>query len=281
MNNPLKQCIRNARRITLKDADRVQMRAHFSKMLGVPETSARRPWMSMLAFHRSAALGFGMALVALMVTSGVAAAAEGSIPGDILYGVKVRITEEVRSALARSPASKAAWETKRIERRLSEAEKVIQKKMNGSTLSTLQLHIAAHTDRVQKSIDALERTGQMQEAATASSNMEAPLTAHKQILREITKSRTDGDRLIKNIEREEESLQKRRRTLEERIDAREAKKNEDEKRFAAERDQPFSKKEESRRRNREDQLIKKAELELNVSVDRDSEDNEDDTRRTR
>ncbi|MEX0930853.1 MAG: DUF5667 domain-containing protein [Candidatus Paceibacterota bacterium] len=47
--------------------------------------------------------------------------AEQSMPGDILYPVKIQFNEELRGTFARSPYDKVAWETERLERRLTEA----------------------------------------------------------------------------------------------------------------------------------------------------------------
>jgi hypothetical protein len=60
-----------------------------------------------------------MVVVALIIT--IPAAAEYAVPGDVLYQMKVRVNEEVRSTLARTPYERVEWETKRIERRLAEA----------------------------------------------------------------------------------------------------------------------------------------------------------------
>lgn len=61
----------------------------------------------------------GLVAVAFVVTLPVVA--EYTVPGDMLYPVKVKINEEVRSTLARTPYEKVEWESERIERRLSEA----------------------------------------------------------------------------------------------------------------------------------------------------------------
>ncbi|MCU0678515.1 MAG: hypothetical protein MUF19_02955 [Candidatus Pacebacteria bacterium] len=52
---------------------------------------------------------------------GVPFLAERSVPGDMLYSMKVRVNEEVRSSFTSSGYEKVAWETKRLERRIAEA----------------------------------------------------------------------------------------------------------------------------------------------------------------
>jgi hypothetical protein len=80
--------------------------------LADPFVVVRVPW-------RRWRVSFGMVVVALIIT--IPAAAEYAVPGDVLYQMKVRVNEEVRSTLARTPYERVEWETKRIERRLAEA----------------------------------------------------------------------------------------------------------------------------------------------------------------
>ena len=54
-------------------------------------------------------------------TGGVALAAEGTLPGDALYPVKVDVTEPIVGALTESGSASASWHMQIAERRLSEA----------------------------------------------------------------------------------------------------------------------------------------------------------------
>lgn len=65
-------------------------------------------------------------LSAGLLGGGSAAAAQGSLPGDALYGVK-QATEEVRLAAARSDADKAELHLAFAERRASEATELAQR----------------------------------------------------------------------------------------------------------------------------------------------------------
>jgi hypothetical protein len=67
---------------------------------------------------------FAPALAMLLLFSAVGAsyAAEGTVPGQLLYPVKVHVTEPAREALALTPEAKVAWETERLKRRIEEAQ---------------------------------------------------------------------------------------------------------------------------------------------------------------
>lgn len=60
----------------------------------------------------------------LLFVIGIPALAERAVPGDILYPVKVQVTEEIRGSLNRDPYQKVAWETTRLERRITEARQL-------------------------------------------------------------------------------------------------------------------------------------------------------------
>lgn len=74
-------------------------------------------------FHKLAA---SVMIAVLIITTGggtAAYAAEGTVPGDTLYTVKVGVTEPlIDMALSFAPERRAEWERRRIKRRLKEAE---------------------------------------------------------------------------------------------------------------------------------------------------------------
>lgn len=81
-------------------------------LLGKPFLMAGLPW-------RKWRISTTLAVLVMVIILPVAA--EYTVPGDVLYPLKVRVNEEVRSTLARTPYERVEWESKRIERRISEA----------------------------------------------------------------------------------------------------------------------------------------------------------------
>ena len=75
-------------------------------------------WRSLWLLPR--ALPASLALV-LLVGVGTAFAAEGALPGDFLYPIKISVNEKVLTAVALLPKAKASAETRILERRLEEA----------------------------------------------------------------------------------------------------------------------------------------------------------------
>jgi Domain of unknown function (DUF5667) len=89
----------------------------------------------------------------------VPAIAENAIPGDILYPVKVNVTEEIRGQLNTNAYDKVVWETTRLQRRVSEARLLAQAgkltpEVEAGVLSAVQVH----SDAAKREIESLRST---------------------------------------------------------------------------------------------------------------------------
>lgn len=108
---------------TLTAAERERMRRAVYGYMALkplrPRTApAVRGWHSLLAHPALAALG----VVAILGSStGISYASESALPGDLLYPVKVRVTEPLRGALARTPEAKSEWAIEVASARATEA----------------------------------------------------------------------------------------------------------------------------------------------------------------
>jgi len=123
--NPLPQkLIHHLRSITLSDAERAALRA--ALIAHMRANGARRtipsPW-SWFFYTKHVQVAFLSLLIIIGYGSSMTLAAEGALPGDILYPIKTRVNESVaRLITATSPVAEAAFETKLLEKRLEEAE---------------------------------------------------------------------------------------------------------------------------------------------------------------
>lgn len=125
MSRRLIRHIRGARASdTLSEDERARMRALLAEYAAwKPVRSAPIPPAAGF-FERTrrpfAALAGAFATL-LLVTGGVSYAAEGALPGDLLYGVKVGVTESLMTALTPAGDAQADWQIEIAERRLHEA----------------------------------------------------------------------------------------------------------------------------------------------------------------
>ncbi len=121
-------------------------------------------------------------LGALLLVVGVPSLAERSLPGDVLYPMKVLVNEEVRSTLAFSPYEKVEWEAARLERRLAEARLLAQA---GKLTEAVEREVAAavkkHSDSAQETILTL-RESNTEEAALAEIAFTSVLAAQADII---------------------------------------------------------------------------------------------------
>jgi hypothetical protein len=112
----------------------VHMQAH-------PLARVKSPWMQWRHISQ-----FALApLALLLVCTGTAYAAQGALPGDLLYPLKINVTEQVEVALATTPAAQVAVQTKLAAERVSEAQTLAdQGKLDATTTEELQDNFDSH-----------------------------------------------------------------------------------------------------------------------------------------
>lgn len=158
---------KEASRVSLRAAERRELRERIMAYMEyhpLPQ-QARQPnvrtepfilWRLPLSQWRSAAaMSFMLALLV------VPFAAEQTVPGDILYPVKVQFNEEVRSTLAFSSYEKVEWETKRLERRLAEARLLASEgKLTDEVEAEVAAAVKVHSEAVQRGVEEIRQNDQ-------------------------------------------------------------------------------------------------------------------------
>ncbi len=145
------------------------------------------------------ALASVMAVAVFAFTSGgVAYAAEGALPGDTLYPLKIAVTEPLRTALAGTPVAKAEWQIALAERRISEAAALAKdERLPEETEVTLAAQAAAHIDEAAGTI-ALQTETDEENARVSSNKFATRLIAYGQVLSELDRAkRTDATRNLR------------------------------------------------------------------------------------
>jgi len=196
-DNELKKRIRQASNIKLPEEARDRTRAileRYIEMMPIQKALATEYSPSFFAFFASLRRPVVLASIATVVLlgGGTAYAAENTLPGDILYPVKIHINEEVRGTLATSAKSRGEWAIARAERRLAEATALAQAsrlsdETNGEVQSRLKEHIAearAQAKRMESGRDA-------EGSAEVTARLTAILSAHESVLLEASTGITD------------------------------------------------------------------------------------------
>ncbi len=91
-------------------------------------------------------------IVFLLGVSGgtLAVAAEGAIPGDALYGVKIYVNEALRTKLQFSSAERAHWAVTRLQRRMDEMKRL---QARGIAEAEIDVAIADHVESVAHDVE--------------------------------------------------------------------------------------------------------------------------------
>lgn len=118
-----------------------------------------------------------------LVGGGVSFAAEGSMPGSTLYPIKVDVIEEVRSWVLINPEAKAAWEARRVERRLEEAISLAATgELSADARTELATRFKSHARSAATRLAKLDSQAHRRVAARMSSELESSLRAHEHVL---------------------------------------------------------------------------------------------------
>lgn len=125
-------------------------------------------------------------LLALSMGVGTTYASESALPGDVLYPVKIYVTEEIRGIVAITPEESAQWEVERAKRRLDEASKLVARgTYNAELRAGLETNFTESVDRAQKRILVLTSSGNDDAAFEMSSRFESALRAHQEIFNRL------------------------------------------------------------------------------------------------
>lgn len=137
---------------------------------------------SPFALHPSFALA-SLFLMFVVTSSGVAFAAEGALPGDLLYPVKIYITEPVRGSLAVGSVQKAQWEATLAVHRLEEAETLaIQGRLSTTTAESIKANFEKSSSTLHALVQSSESIGTSTAMLRVQSHFESEVQVHAQVL---------------------------------------------------------------------------------------------------
>lgn len=134
-----------------------------------------------------------VALVAL-VSGGTALAAENTLPGDVLYPVKVYVNEEVRASFANTDEERAEWEATLAQRRMIEATLLAQRgELREDLAVKVESRLSMHIQKTETLIDRLNDEGKTEEAAEAQAKLDALIRLHQDLLARLDEIEDEDD----------------------------------------------------------------------------------------
>jgi len=139
-------------------------------------------------------------LIVVLLTGSASALAEGSLPGAPLYPVKVGVNENIRTFFSFSDDAKADWSVQLAERRLGEAEKLVSRgNFSAKTHAELEAKFAEALKRFESNVKNVEASSNSKAALELSSDFEASLKAHQNILAHLSVSKPSLGQEIKGL----------------------------------------------------------------------------------
>jgi hypothetical protein len=127
------------------------------------------------------------AIAALFVSlGGISYAAESTVPGDLLYPVKIHVNENVSAAFHVSEESKADFYSDRAEERVEEAQALMAEgRLNAEAREELAHDLSVSLAQAQENIAKLSAKGNTQAALALSSRLEGQLEGYTLLLKTL------------------------------------------------------------------------------------------------
>ncbi|MDZ4226368.1 MAG: DUF5667 domain-containing protein [Patescibacteria group bacterium] len=179
-----------AQKINLSLREKALMRAYIFEEAALPVQGYT------VSQYRLFSLRFAPALAAVLIIvlgGGTAYAAQGALPGELLYTVKVSVNEPLRQALAVSTEAKAAFHTEVAQTRLEEAETLAAEgRLTASTSAKIETNLDAHLAHVEEITAKLEEE-EPDIASQITAELDSSLSAHGFILARLGEESDDRE----------------------------------------------------------------------------------------
>ena len=149
MTNPLNNLKQEAQAIRLSSSEKATMRANIFAMADASKRAQtariKTPSPYLFIFHRRFAVVAAALLLVVFTGGGTAFAAQGALPGTVLYPVKIYVNENVQGALATTPQAKVSFHTAVAETRLKEAETLASEgRLDATTSAQIESNLNDH-----------------------------------------------------------------------------------------------------------------------------------------
>jgi hypothetical protein len=188
MNNELNNLKQEAAKLMLSAQEKSAMKA---RIFGMPSPANVSPKQSpyfifTYQFMQARVLAPLAVLLVVFLGGSTAAAAQGALPGDALYPIKISFNEAVEVALATTPVAKAEVSAELAVRRVEEAEVLAARgELTPETGEKLASSFETHAE------NATELAGKVEAedpaaAASLRTKLDSSLSAHGEILAMLT-----------------------------------------------------------------------------------------------
>src|SRR3989338_2745450 len=209
-NNKIKKFAEKANEIHLKPEERIFIKNNIESVI---KSFPSRDMDDVDLYRTSIFSGFfgvklnaaslAVLLVIFILAGGsVTMAAEKSLPGDLLYPIKIHINESAKSLTAVSPEAKGKFEIEKLEQRLKEAEILSNRgELDPKSRAILEKRLDVEINNAKSRISNLEADSKIEAATDISSRLEISLQAHEKVLTFISGDSAKNEEIKPLIEK--------------------------------------------------------------------------------
>lgn len=191
-NDKWKKGIEDLNKISLSEKEkgallkRILTRSPYNPILS-PQTNN---W-SFFARHYTA---FVSLLLIFTIAGSISASADSSLPGNILYPVKIKITEPIRELIKINQEDKTKWQIEKASRRIEEAEILAtQNKLDDKKREEIQDLFEKSVLEFDDSIKKFEATSTKEKIEKMESELEKRISVHSKVVTEVNKDSDNED----------------------------------------------------------------------------------------
>lgn len=149
-----------------------------------PSTQHTRFIFDTITTHTRILASVAMVMVVALITTPLLA--ENAKPGELLYAVKTKVNEQIRSITLATPTEKIVFETKLLEKRVAEVQLLVETgELNEDAELDLSKNIKKHSENIQKSINEMKEQN-VDEAEVAQVELSATLTTTNTLVSSLT-----------------------------------------------------------------------------------------------
>ena len=197
MEDNFENLFRDIKNTKLTDSERAFMRNNLEFFvaeypahapISVRITDAISHWVSMSGARRQYVTSAGFAFVLMLtVGAGTSFAAAEALPGDTLYSVKLKVNESVEGALALGTEAKVKLQSKKMARRLEEAEALAAAgRLTSATRSIIESEINKSANDFDARVAVLAKMDGQAVVAEVQSDLEATLVGHAGVIASLS-----------------------------------------------------------------------------------------------
>lgn len=199
MNDNFNKLIQSAKQIELSSEKKGIIRTRLESFIELtpitqtvskPIKSPFTPRISISYFSK--AISFAL-IVLIAGGSTISYASEDTLPGDTLYTVKVNVKEPLEQKLALTPQAKLEVKTKQVEKRLTEAQTLLQKNdTSPEKHKEVEVRVEKQVEEIAQTISELQEKGDVETILSATSKLQPVLKAHQEALqKEVNEPSTE------------------------------------------------------------------------------------------